>query len=162
MTKVYKLNYALLNMTRHLSNKEKKEINKILVGEYTLNKKDEVTESDEILYKNKEKYLLIIEKNKKQILKVVPHLKSIIEAGIKSVYIDNGAIPFLIKGADMMRPGITEIEDEIIKDEIIFIRDAGHKKVLAVGIAVNDSIKMRAQEKGIAVKNIHYMGDKYY
>lgn len=162
MTKVYKLNYALLNMTRHLSNKEKKEINKILVGEYTLNKKDEVTESDEILYKNKEKYLLITEKNKKQILKVVPHLKSIIEAGIKSVYIDNGAIPFLIKGADMMRPGITEIEDEINSGDTIFIRDAGHKKVLAVGIAVATSEELRKQEKGIVAKTIHYMGDKYY
>jgi len=66
MTKVYKLNCIKTNMTRHLSNKEKKEINKILMGDYFLDKKDEVTENDKILYKNKEKYLLITEKNKKQ------------------------------------------------------------------------------------------------
>lgn len=149
-------------MTRHLSNKEKKEINKILIGDYSLDKKDEITEDDGILYKNKEKYLLIVEKNKKQVLKVVPHLKSILENGIKSVYIDNGAIPFLIKGADMMRPGITEIEDEIKKDDIIFIRDAGHKKVLAVGYAIFASEEMKKKEKGMSVKNIHYMGDGFF
>lgn len=151
-----------MNMIRHLSNKEKKEINKILVGEYFLDKKDEVTEDNEIIYKNKEKYLLITEKNKKQIVKVVPHLKSIIENKINSVYIDNGAIPFLVKGADMMRPGITEIEDGISEGDIIFIRDAGHKKVLAVGSAVASTEKLRKQEKGIAVKTIHYMGDKFF
>jgi len=147
---------------RYLSNKEKKELNKILIGDYFLEKKDEVTQNYEIIYKNKEKYLLIIEKNKKEIIKVVPHLKSILENNIKSVYVDNGAIPFLIKGASMMRPGITEIEDGINKDDIVFIRDAGYKKVLAVGIAVNNSSDMKSQEKGVAVKTIHYMGDKFY
>ena len=149
-------------MTRHLSNKEKKEINKILVGDYLLDKKDEITESDNIIYKNKEKYLLVTEYNKKQIIEVIPHLKSILENNIKSVYIDNGAIPYLVKGADMMRPGITEIEDGINEGDIIFIRDAGHKKVLAIGRAVASTEILRKQEKGIVVKNIHYMGDKYY
>jgi len=62
----------------------------------------------------------------------------------------------------MMRPGITEIEDEISEGDIIFVRDAGHKKVLAVGRAVTSSEELRKQKKGMAVKTIHYMGDKYY
>jgi predicted RNA-binding protein (TIGR00451 family) len=147
---------------RHLSNKEKKQINEILWPGYSLDKKDEITEEKNILYKNGDKYLIILEKDKKKITKIIPHLRELNEKPFKSVYIDEGAIPFLIKGADMMRPGIHQIDEDIEKGEIILIKDLEHRKALAVGEAVLPSEEMHTQEKGVSVKVLHYMGDNNF
>lgn len=143
---------------RHLSNKEKKQLNEMLWEGYSLEKKDEIVEDKHIIYKNTDKYLIILEENKKGILKIIPHLRTLNESPFKSVYIDAGAIPFLIKGADMMRPGIQKIED-FKKGEIILIRDEQYSKTLAIGEALYDSEEMKKMEKGICVKVHHYMGD---
>lgn len=143
---------------RHLSNKEKKQLNEMLWDGYALEKKDEIVEDKHIIYKNTDKYLIILEENKKGILKIIPHLRTLNESPFKSVYIDAGAIPFLIKGADMMRPGIQKIED-FKKGEIILIRDEQYSKTLAIGEALYDSEEMKKMEKGICVKVHHYMGD---
>ena len=146
---------------RHLSNKEKKELQKLLWEGYNILKKDEIVEDKNIIYKNSEKYLIIFESTKKEIKKVIPHLRNLVEKGFSSVYIDSGAIPFLIKGADMMRPGIQEIE-QFKKDDIILIREEEHKKTLAIGLALYDSEEMKKMEKGISVKVLHYMGDEKF
>lgn len=147
---------------RHLSNKEIKQLNEILWEQYKLDKKDEVTEDKNILYKNTDKYLIILDKDKKSIKKVIPHLRNLVEEPFKSVYIDAGAIPFLIKGADMMRPGIHRIDEGIQKGETILIRDLEHSKTLAIGEAVLSSEEMHTQEKGVSVKVFHYMGDEKF
>lgn len=146
---------------RHLSNKEIKSLSEILYPGYEISKKDEITEGDDIIYRNGEKFLIVIEKNKKNILKVIPHLKSLVDEGIKSVYVDHGAIPFIMKGADIMRPGIQKIE-EFQKNEIIFIKDEEHLRVLAVGEALFSSEEMNEMKKGIVVKVHHFLGDKIY
>lgn len=143
---------------RHLSGKEKKKINEILWEGYELGKKDEVIEDQSILYKNSDKFLIILKRDKKIPTKVIPHLRSLNEEPFSAVYIDAGAIPFLIKGADMMRPGIHKIED-FKKGDIILIRDLEHSKTLAIGEALLDSEEMKKQEKGVSVKVLHYMGD---
>lgn len=146
---------------RHLSNKEKKQLNEILWKNYVLDKKDEVVEDKNIIYKNSDKYLIILGKDKKGIKKVIPHLRTLNESSFKSVYIDAGAIPFLIKGADMMRPGIQKIED-FKKGEIILIKDEQYSKTLGIGEALYDSEEMKKMEKGISVKVHHYMGDQNF
>ena len=70
-----------------------------------------------------------------------------------------GAVKFIINGADVMRPGITDIEDGIRKDDFIVIIDQNNKKPLAVGIALFNSEEMRALPKGKVIKTIHYVGD---
>ena len=159
-TKLYKSKLIIFIM-RHLSNKEIKGLNEILFPGYELSKKDTITEGDDIIYRNGEKYLIIIDKNKKNILRVIPHLKSLVDSGIKSVYVDHGAIPFIMKGADIMRPGIQKIE-EFEKGETIFIKDEEHSRVLAVGEALFSSEEMTGMEKGIVVKVYHFLGDKIY
>ncbi|HLC81680.1 MAG TPA: DUF1947 domain-containing protein [Candidatus Nanoarchaeia archaeon] len=81
---------------------------------------------------------------------------------LKKVTVDQGAIKFIIGGADVMRPGITEIESGITKDEIIVIMDQNNKKLLAVGIALFNSEQIKAASSGKVVKNIHYVGDKIW
>ena len=81
---------------------------------------------------------------------------------VKNVTIDMGAVPFLVKGADVMRPGIVEIEAGINKDDVVAIIDQNHKKPLAVGIALFNTAEMRSLASGKVIKNIHYVGDEIW
>ncbi|MCA9497435.1 MAG: hypothetical protein KC589_10930 [Nanoarchaeota archaeon] len=92
----------------------------------------------------------------------MPHLSCLDENEYKSVYVDKGAIPFIIKGADLMRPGIQKIDEGINENEVILVRDENHNKVLAVGHSLFSSEEMETQEKGKSVNIIHYVGDEYY
>ena len=141
---------------RHLSNKEKKQINDKLPKGYSIDKKDEIKLKDNIYFKGEEPYL--IEKENK----LLPHLKSIPETEYKSVYVDHGAIPFIAKGADLMRPGIQKIDDGIEKNDIIMIKEEIKQKTIALGISILNSQDLEKQEKGKSVIVYHYVGDDIY
>ena len=148
---------------RILSNKEKKELKSLLPIGYEIDKKDEISEDNEVLFKNGDNFLIILEKNKKQIVALAPHLKSLTDdTSYKSVYVDRGAIPFIIKGADLMRPGIQIIEDGFESGDIVIIRDEKHKKNLAIGRSLFSSVDMKSQEKGKSIEIFHYFNDEFY
>lgn len=81
---------------------------------------------------------------------------------LKIVVVDMGAIKFLIGGADVMRPGIVEIDETIAKDEVIVIVDVNNKKPIAVGVALLSGGEMKKTASGKVIKNIHYVGDKIW
>ncbi len=81
---------------------------------------------------------------------------------LKKVVVDMGAIKFLIGGADVMRPGIVEIDETIVKDEVIVIVDINNKKPIAVGITLLSGGEMKKATSGKVIKNIHYVGDKIW
>lgn len=141
---------------RFLSNKEKKEIQEKLPLGYTINKKDDLKEKEGILYKGEDKFLII------QKGQYYPHLLSIDENLYKSVYIDKGAISFILKGADLMRPGIVRIDDGINEGDTILIKDEGYGKNLAIGTSLLTSENMQVQEKGKSVKIYHYFKDQFW
>lgn len=141
---------------RHLSKKEKKQLVENLPKGYEINpQKDTITVNGNILYKDNEKYLIINNSS------YLPHLNSINDNLYKAVYVDKGAIPFIIKGADLMKPGIQKIDSEIIKNEIILIKDENHNKNLAIGYSLYSSNELETQEKGKSVKIYHYFNDEY-
>ena len=74
------------------------------------------------------------------------------------VTVDMGAIKFVVNGADIMRPGITKIE-EFNKEDFVVIVDENNKKPLSVGIALQNSEEMKNSSSGKSIKNIHYVGD---
>ncbi|MCX6768511.1 MAG: DUF1947 domain-containing protein [Candidatus Micrarchaeota archaeon] len=78
---------------------------------------------------------------------------------LKKITVDMGAIPYVCSGADVMRPGITAIDEGITKDSPVAIIDEKYGKILAVGISLFDSEEMRKMERGKVVKNLHYVGD---
>ena len=78
---------------------------------------------------------------------------------LKHITIDMGAIKFVVGGADIMRPGITKVQEEIETSQPIGIVDETHGKSIAVGIALLNSKEMQTQEKGKSIKNIHFVGD---
>jgi PUA domain protein len=78
---------------------------------------------------------------------------------MKSVTVDKGAIRFVANGADIMRPGITVIDESIHEGDVIKIQEETHGRALAVGIAMFDAPKMQKMKKGKVVKNIHTVND---
>lgn len=93
----------------------------------------------------------------------VPTLKYLQEhAVLKKITVDMGAVKFVVNGADVMRPGIVDIEDKIKKEEFIVVVDKNNHKPLAVGIALFDSQEMQSMNSGKVIKNIHYVGDELW
>lgn len=142
-----------------LSNKEKRELAKQLNIE--INKKDKLTKKNNIYYLEDNHFL--IEKENQ----IFPHLKDIEnnpyyqEKNFSSVTIDKGAMPFILKGADLMRPGITKIEN-FDKNEIITIKEENHNKIIAIGQTLLNSEQMQKENKGKVIKILHYYNDEFF
>jgi predicted RNA-binding protein (TIGR00451 family) len=77
---------------------------------------------------------------------------------LPSVYVDKGALRFLVSGADVMRPGIRKT-DPFQKDAAVAVRGEDNNVAVCIGIALFSSEEMMAMAKGKAIKNIHHMGD---
>lgn len=92
---------------------------------------------------------------------VFPTLRGAIEHPFQErvVVVDSGAVPFMVKGADVMRPGIVAIADDILADKPILIVEERYKKPLAVAIALMGTTDLKEQERGKVARNIHYVGD---
>lgn len=80
----------------------------------------------------------------------------------RRIAVDMGAIPYVINGADVMRPGIVSVTDDIKANKPALVVDESHDKPLAVVIPLYDAEELRALEKGKAAKNLHYVGDELW
>ena len=76
------------------------------------------------------------------------------------VVVDAGAIRFVCNGADVMRPGIVSYGMFGAGDMVAVSEPTG--RYLAVGEARVDSDSMDDMERGMVVKNLHYISDKYW
>ncbi len=81
---------------------------------------------------------------------------------IPRIAVDMGAIRYVVNGADIMRPGITKIDDDVRKDAAVAIVDEKHGKPLAVGIATMDSEEMRTATSGKVVLSVHHVNDRLW
>ena len=78
-----------------------------------------------------------------------------------AVTVDMGAVKFMCKGANLMRPGIKEFT-EFKKDNLVCIVEESQHKFLAVGKAMIDSSELESMEKGEIIENIHYISDRFW
>ena len=78
-----------------------------------------------------------------------------------SVEVDMGAVKFMCKGANLMRPGIKKFT-EFEKDKLVCIAEETHHKFLAVGKSMVSSSELEKMEKGEVIQNIHYISDKFW
>ena len=78
-----------------------------------------------------------------------------------NVMVDMGAVKFMCKGANVMRPGIKKFT-EFEKDKIVCVVEESQHKFLAVGKAMVSSSELENMEKGEVVKNLHYISDKFW
>ena len=54
----------------------------------------------------------------------------------RAVTVDMGAVPYVTNGADVMGPGITAADPDIVEGDMVWIRDARNGAPLAVGVAL--------------------------
>ena len=78
-----------------------------------------------------------------------------------NVEVDMGAVKFMCKGANLMRPGIKKFT-EFEKDKLVCIVEETHHKFLAVGKSTVSSSELENMEKGEVVQNLHYISDKFW
>ena len=79
-----------------------------------------------------------------------------------SVTIDEGALKYIIKGADVMRPGITKYDDWGEAGKLVVVREDKKGRAAAVGRTAVASSEMAELKKGNCVKNLHHAGDKFW
>jgi predicted RNA-binding protein (TIGR00451 family) len=78
---------------------------------------------------------------------------------LPKVFVDRGAAPFILKGADVLRPGIERME-EFQKGQGVAIMLG--ESVLGIGVALVSSEEAKAMEKGKIVKTLHVKGDELW
>lgn len=81
---------------------------------------------------------------------------------LPSIVVDMGAIPHICNGADIMRPGIKEVDGEFEKGAVLVIRDLRFRKPIGISVAETSSELMRTMSKGKAAQNVHYVGDQFW
>lgn len=77
------------------------------------------------------------------------------------VIVDAGAVKHILNGADVMRPGIRSIEGDFNKGDPVLVSDE-KRRVVAVGIALYSRNELESMERGKAIYNAHYLGDKIW
>ena len=80
----------------------------------------------------------------------------------RMITVDAGAIPYVVNGADVMRPGIVAVSDDVVAGSPVQIADERHKKPLAIGVALMDGPAIRASASGKMCKNFHHVGDELW
>lgn len=78
------------------------------------------------------------------------------------VTVDMGAVPFVVKGADIMGPGIVDADKDIRPGDFVWVRDVKNLRALAIGEAMVSGEEMLQRKPGKAIKSIHYVGDKLW
>ena len=77
------------------------------------------------------------------------------------VTVDMGAVKFVCKGANVMRPGIIKFSD-FESGEIVCGIEESQNKFLAVGKAEMSSKEAQDASNGEVIKNMHYISDDFW
>ncbi len=93
--------------------------------------------------------------------RMLPTLRAVLAGyvSVPRVTVDMGAVRFVVNGADVMRPGVTAVDDGIEEGSVVAVVDERHGKPLAIGVAMFDSETMRQAKSGKVVLSRHHIGD---
>lgn len=83
---------------------------------------------------------------------------------LPTVQVDRGAIKFVLKGADIMAPGLTSAggslgSKPLAVDTYVAIKAEGKEKILAIGKMAMSTDDIRKINKGTAITNLHFLND---
>ncbi|MGD8506609.1 MAG: hypothetical protein PVF15_08105 [Candidatus Bathyarchaeota archaeon] len=81
---------------------------------------------------------------------------------LPKIVVNMGAVPHICNGADLMAPGVVQIEGRFQADDFLLIVDERHHKPLAIGKALFSSEDTENLKRGRIAKNLHYVGDKLW
>jgi PUA domain protein len=106
-----------------------------------------------ILYYTKDKIPLLFEYEQK----IIPTLHSLRKYPnlLPTITVDAGAVSFMIKGADLFRPGIVSFE-EFSKGQFVTVVNE-KQAAMCIGIALYNSFDL--PDKGKVTKTVHHLND---
>ncbi|NQU79710.1 RNA-binding protein [Candidatus Woesearchaeota archaeon] len=81
---------------------------------------------------------------------------------LKKIIVNMGAVPHVVRGADVMRPGIVGVDTYVKEKEIVVVVDENNLKPLAIGQSLFSKDEMQEMETGKMVLNLHYVGDEVW
>ncbi len=76
--------------------------------------------------------------------------------------VDMGAVPYVTNGADIMRPGVTDINESVEPGDFLVVTEERHGRPLAIGEALYSGRNIKKMEQGKVIVNVHYVGDKMW
>jgi len=76
--------------------------------------------------------------------------------------VDEGAIRFLLNGADVMRPGVRRMDDWGAPGKLVVVREEKKERAIVVGLSIVSGAEAQAMTKGSCLKNLHHVGDRYW
>lgn len=79
-----------------------------------------------------------------------------------SATVDEGAIRFMLNGADVMRPGIRSFDQWGETGRLVVVKEEKKGRAIAIGKATVTSGDALSMTKGICLKNVHHVGDRYW
>lgn len=95
--------------------------------------------------------------------RLVPTLHLLLKHNfLKKLEVNMGAVPFMAKGADLMRPGIIGVDAGVSPGDIVAIVDENHNKPIAIGESLFSKEEIMGMEGGKIVMNIHHVGDNVW
>ena len=77
------------------------------------------------------------------------------------VVVDDGAIPFIERGANCLVPGIRKVTGDFRMDDEVLVTDE-HGRIIMSGTAQMDSRRMLAEKRGVGVKSRRRYKEKNY
>jgi PUA domain protein len=137
----------------------KRDVKKLVEELRSLGFKEELKQVEKALFKDMEVFLvegkpLCFRKEGR----LFPSLHFAERFELKKIKVDMGAVPHLLKGADVMAPGIVEMT-ELKEGEIVLVVDEKYGKPIVVGASL---ISGQKPEKGKVVANVHRVGDEVW
>jgi PUA domain protein len=81
---------------------------------------------------------------------------------LPKIIVNMGAVPHICNGADVMAPGIVEINGNFKEEDLVLVLDEKHGKPLAIGSALFNSESVFKFEKGKILRNLHYVNDEIW
>ncbi len=155
-----------MSSRRHLKDKEAKQLLRDFIGQYPSSEHalrsaktlEELAVDDNSIFIVDGQPLIL-----RSHIGLIPSLK--FEEMVKSlpkVVVDMGAVPHVVNGAQIMRPGIRELRGDFSKGDLVAVIDERFGKPIALGLAEMDSTSIRSVKKGKMVLNVHHVGDKFW
>ncbi len=98
--------------------------------------------------------------------KYIPHLKILLRRPtalrVPRIVVDQGAVRPIARGADLMRPGIVEIEGDFEAGDVVVVVEPSRRLPLAVHRALYSRDQVETMEKGRVTKRLHHLGDRFW
>lgn len=92
---------------------------------------------------------------------LIPTLFNKSRFDLPSVVVDDGAVPHILNGADIMAPGIISFPSNLSEKNIVLVKSLKGESI-AIGEILEEPYKKLTERKGKVIKNLHHKNDKIY